>query len=145
MKPLWRRYLTTRRAVPKRPGIIGRAIGNWKQFLLAEAYNDPMAIVLILAHQEMLGMLLGTGQASTKRVPKTLEEPLAHWSWFEEAKVHRIIPAQAEHMHDERWNVMVPQRDGDGLVVGLLVQTRDGHFIAMGTPKTRSSGREQQL
>ncbi|MGK2742262.1 TraI/MobA(P) family conjugative relaxase [Tepidicaulis sp. LMO-SS28] len=76
---LWRRYLTTRRAVPRRPGIIGRAIGNWKQFLLAEAYNDPMAIVLILAQREMLNIVVleGFGPKKLKantRVPFGLSE-----------------------------------------------------------------------
>jgi hypothetical protein len=34
---LWQRYLTSRRcAAPKRSGVIGRAIGNWKWLLLAE-------------------------------------------------------------------------------------------------------------
>lgn len=95
MRPLWRRYLTTRRAVPKRPGIIGRAIGNWKQFLLAEAYNDPMAIVLILAHREMLNLLLGPRQVQAKRVPKTLEGPLAHWRQLAPAQVSRMKPQMA--------------------------------------------------
>jgi len=132
---LWRRYLTTRRAVPKRPGIIGRAIGNWKQFLLAEAYNDPMAIVLILAHQEMLNLLLGTGQASAKHVPKTLEGPLTHWRQLAPTQASRAKsskaarPQLAERMDDGKGNLVLLQRDGQGLVVDMLVQSPGGHFV----------------
>lgn len=51
---LWRRYLDKRKILPRQPSLTARALRNWKMFLLMEAYQDPLAMVLILAHREML-------------------------------------------------------------------------------------------
>jgi hypothetical protein len=142
---LWRRYLTARKPLVRRPGLISRAIGNWKLFLLTEAYNDPMAMVLILAHQEMLNMLLGTRQVQAQRVPKTLEGPLAHWRQLAPAQVSRMKPQmatrpeRAEQMQDGQGNVFAPRRNDQGMVVGLLVREQGGHFVAL--PKTVAPSR----
>ncbi len=135
---LWRRYLTTRRAVPKRPGVIGRAIGNWKQFLLAEAYNDPMAIVLILAHREMLSLLFGNIEdVRPKRLPKTLEGPLAHWQRLASAQaggeksLKQIRRKSVGTIKGGEGAALMLQRDDLGIVVGLLVKLADGRFQAI--------------
>ena len=54
---LWRRYLGKRKLLPRQPGLAARALRNWKMFLLMEADQDPLAMVLILAHREMLRTL----------------------------------------------------------------------------------------
>ncbi|MGK2742434.1 hypothetical protein ACSHT0_16250, partial [Tepidicaulis sp. LMO-SS28] len=142
---LWRRYLTAKKTLARRPGLIGRALVNWKLFLLTEAYNDPMAMVLILAHQEMLNLLLGTGQVRAKHVPKTLEGPLAHWRQLAPAQVSRMNPQmatrpeRAEQMQDGQGNVVAPRRNDQGMVVGLLVREQGGHFVAL--PRTVASSR----
>lgn len=53
-KALWRRYTTMRSSPVRSRSPIGRVIGNWKLFLMAEALNDPMALTLIVAHQAFL-------------------------------------------------------------------------------------------
>ncbi|MEQ8392314.1 MAG: TraI/MobA(P) family conjugative relaxase [Thalassospira sp.] len=51
---LWRRYLCNRKHLPIKPSWKARALRNWKIFLLTEAYQDPLAMTLIIAHREML-------------------------------------------------------------------------------------------
>ena len=153
---LWRRYLTTRRAVPKRPGIIGRAIGNWKQFLLAEAYNDPMAIVLILAHQEMLNLLLGGSprKATNKSIPRAVSGPLERlastptrqeiktegdgsaWSVSKEWKADLV---------DGKGAAIKLRRDEQNMVVGLLVKSANGHYVAIEASGPAQSPKNHQL
>ncbi|MBX2831461.1 MAG: relaxase/mobilization nuclease domain-containing protein [Rhodospirillales bacterium] len=54
---LWRCYLSSRRLLPKQRGLTAHALRNWKMFLLMEAHQDPLAMVLIMAHREMLGLM----------------------------------------------------------------------------------------
>ncbi|KZB66534.1 TraI/MobA(P) family conjugative relaxase [Thalassospira sp. MCCC 1A02491] len=54
---LWRRYLSTRKVMPRQPSLAARALRNWKMFLLMEASHDPLAMVLILSHKEFLSFL----------------------------------------------------------------------------------------
>lgn len=54
---LWKRYLGTRKPLLQHSTLLGRAARNWKMFLLMEAYQDPLAMVLIMAHREMLNSL----------------------------------------------------------------------------------------
>ncbi|URK16318.1 relaxase/mobilization nuclease domain-containing protein [Thalassospira sp. GO-4] len=53
---LWRRYLSTRKIIHRQPSLKVRALRNWKMFLLMEAYQDPLAMVLINAHRELLSL-----------------------------------------------------------------------------------------
>lgn len=65
---LWRRYLSTRKTMPRQPSLAVRALRNWKMFLLIEAYQDPLAMVLILAHQELLRSTLKTPHKNKKLI-----------------------------------------------------------------------------
>ena len=151
MRPLWRRYLAARKPLQRRPGLIGRAMANWKLFLLTEAYNDPMAMVLILAHQEMLNLLLGNGHATSKRLPKTLEGPLAHWQQLASAQVARTKLSKptrlepTEKLKDGKGNVIAPQRNDEGMVIGLLVKSAEGRFVATGIDFNRTDLPPMQL
>ncbi|WP_420560557.1 TraI/MobA(P) family conjugative relaxase [Tepidicaulis sp.] len=152
---LWRRYLTTRRAAPKRPGIIGRAIGNWKQFLLAEAYSDPMAIVLILAHQEMLGLLLldGPGRSSAKTVSKALAGPLMRWRQNAQADrkdIWKVTKPESSkiwvtNLDDGNGNTAQLRRNEKNMVVGLLLKFADGLYLSTGAARQIERDREQKL
>lgn len=55
---LWRRYLNTRKTMPRQPSLTTRALRNWKMFLLMEAYQDPLAMILVMAHREMMNIFL---------------------------------------------------------------------------------------
>ncbi|MBR9901830.1 MAG: relaxase/mobilization nuclease domain-containing protein [Rhodospirillales bacterium] len=65
---LWRRYLNKRKIPARQPGLKARALRNWKMFLLMEAYQDPLAMVLIIAHKELLSFL----STERSRTQKTL-------------------------------------------------------------------------
>ena len=54
---LWRRYLNTRKIIPPQPSLMARALRNWKMFLLMEANQDPLALTLVIVHQEILKTL----------------------------------------------------------------------------------------
>ena len=69
---LWRRYLDKRRILTQQPSLTARAIRNWKVFLLLEAHQDPLAMVLILAHQEMMA-IMSSSLARTTQVPYKTE------------------------------------------------------------------------
>tara|TARA_R110000868_G_scaffold56764_1_gene175644 strand:- start:10598 stop:11719 length:1122 start_codon:yes stop_codon:yes gene_type:complete len=70
---LWRRYLSTRKILPLQPTLTARALRNWKMFLLIEAYQDPLAMVLMIAHREMLDIATNSrakSGANSKKSPK---------------------------------------------------------------------------
>ena len=73
---LWRKFLTTRQAIPKTT-LFGRTKANWKLFLMTEAHADPLAMVLLIAHQEMLHMIFGPGGKMAAPIPKTVLPALA--------------------------------------------------------------------
>tara|TARA_R110000868_G_scaffold42448_1_gene143619 strand:+ start:270 stop:1121 length:852 start_codon:yes stop_codon:yes gene_type:complete len=68
---LWRRYLGKRKVLPRQPSLTARTLRNWKIFLLMEAYQDPLATVLIMAHREMLNILSTKSELKLQAVPKT--------------------------------------------------------------------------
>ncbi|WP_296992338.1 TraI/MobA(P) family conjugative relaxase [Thalassospira sp. UBA1131] len=67
---LWRRYLGQRKLLPRQPSLAARALRNWKMFLLMEADQDPLAMVLIMAHREMLRTLPPTPSISSRLLEK---------------------------------------------------------------------------
>tara|TARA_R110000796_G_scaffold250869_1_gene381056 strand:- start:14687 stop:15790 length:1104 start_codon:yes stop_codon:yes gene_type:complete len=64
---LWRRYLGTRNVTSKQPSLAARTVRNWKTFLLMEAHQDPLATVLVIAHQQMLKTLFVNADTFRKR------------------------------------------------------------------------------
>lgn len=67
---LWRRYLSTRKVMTRQPSLTARALRNWKMFLLMEAHQDPLAMVLILAHRELLRSLSPAPTINKAQYPK---------------------------------------------------------------------------
>lgn len=64
---LWRRYLGNRKILPAQPSLTARALRNWKMFLLMEAYQDPLAMILIIAHRETLMAFLPAHQKQSSQ------------------------------------------------------------------------------
>lgn len=52
---LWGKYIAGSRR-RRGPSLMGRAFRTWRQFLMADALNDPLAMAIIYAHQKMLGI-----------------------------------------------------------------------------------------
>lgn len=73
---LWRRYLSTRKIIHRQPSLMARALRNWKLFLLMEANQDPLALVLVSAHREMLNILSLTPTAKTHYSTHALQHQL---------------------------------------------------------------------
>ena len=67
---LWRRYLGTRKFLPKQHGLTAKALRNWKMFLLMEADQDPLAMVLTMAHRKFLDILIADTSSYQKPVAK---------------------------------------------------------------------------
>ncbi|AJD52758.1 relaxase/mobilization nuclease family protein [Thalassospira xiamenensis M-5 = DSM 17429] len=68
---LWRRYLNTRKTLHRQPSLTSRALRSWKMFLLIETHQDPLATVLIIAHQEFL-RTAAYGAKQSRRGPKNI-------------------------------------------------------------------------
>ncbi len=64
---LWKRYLGSRKSQFKRSTALGRAARNWKMFLMTEAHQDPLAMVLIFAHQELLRTVISETKQSQRK------------------------------------------------------------------------------
>jgi hypothetical protein len=60
--------------MPRQPSLAANALRNWKMFLLMEAHQDPLAMVLIMAHREMLSLLSPRTSLKKNRRPK-MERP----------------------------------------------------------------------
>lgn len=72
---LWRRYLGKREILPRQPSLSTRALRNWKMFLLLEAHQDPLAMVLILAHREVLSILTPKTFIDRANLPNSMKFP----------------------------------------------------------------------
>ena len=71
---LWKRYLGSRKSQFQHPTLLGSAARNWKIFLMIEAYQDPLAMVLIIAHRKMITDLF----LARSKQRKPLFEPRGH-------------------------------------------------------------------
>ena len=75
---LWRTYTQQ-----KKPGFLARTFrpSNWKYLLMAEAYKDPMALVILLTYQELLHALdeATTFRRPSYRPPKAARPALKAW------------------------------------------------------------------
>ncbi|WP_142850697.1 TraI/MobA(P) family conjugative relaxase [Telmatospirillum sp. J64-1] len=78
---LWNRFLATKSPTRKRSTLLSRTAANWKLFLLGEAYKDPLAMVLILAHQELLATIFEEASPvkGPRPAPKIVAPALAAW------------------------------------------------------------------
>lgn len=78
---LWRRYLQQRKQPPT---LLQKAMASWKLFLMTEAYADPLAMVLIMAHKEALDTFFGPApersKSAARKVPRSMEPLVAAWA-----------------------------------------------------------------
>ncbi|MCW9033515.1 MAG: relaxase/mobilization nuclease domain-containing protein [Alphaproteobacteria bacterium] len=72
---LWNRFLATKQAFPK-TSLFSRAKANWKLFLISEAHADPLAMVLLIAHQELLHKIFGPNSRTVASVPNSIAPAL---------------------------------------------------------------------
>lgn len=143
---LWRRYMQLRKSGKRRPGIVGRAIRGWKDYLYAGVIDDPMAMLIIISQRELTGALFSpvlSEPAKYKppvaRLEATLRPALSAWlasrriakdpelSGAAGRQLHEAVTkAGADCKQDDAGNLMVPIRDGQGHVRSLRLITPEG-------------------
>jgi phage/plasmid primase-like uncharacterized protein len=143
MPPLWRKYLGTRNLTPTRTTLLGRTLSNWKLFLISEAYRDPLAMVFLIAQQELLHLVFGDNRPTP--VTKLANPALAAWkkagnwatakplSWLAETR----STGRGCRMDDEG-NLLVPFKDRNGYMQAVRLYAPDGKIMDIGN--TRANG-----
>jgi hypothetical protein len=116
---LWRVYQNRRRLSPRT--LTERIAANWKQFLLNEAYHDPLGLVVIMMHKEMLNGIFGAGVG--RQVPKLCRPALRHW--MKNAKMES--PSDSDNS-----NQVIPFRDKNSQIWALWITNADGQTLTLG-------------
>lgn len=135
--PLWNRYIGARKQPWTKSTILGRAVSNWKLWLATEAYEDPLAMVLMIAHMEALRTVFGDPN-KPKRFPKTAAPALSalagkrEWIQLPKAAAVDLASSAGGAMIDPVGNRVAPVRNDKADLVGLLVIDKDGKALALG-------------
>ena len=149
-KRLWQKYLGMTRGQLKKQSLSGRAFNNWKEFLYADALNDPMAMAIIYYQRKMVETLLGNNpnfynksKSIIPPMPNSLEPILTHWKgkerWMQGEDIHSILNQSTKGKygisHDKDGNVILPYEDIKGNLWGLKVIAAGGKQINIGDHK----------
>lgn len=133
---LWRSYTQT-----KKPGFLQRAlhIRNWKDYLLAEAHKDALALAIVLTYKEAFHMLeeATTPRRQHSRPPRTVKPALATWfsatpwkapsmTWLKRDLYDMDLKA------DENGRVLFPFRDQKGHIWALKALDGQGRSAELG-------------
>ncbi|GAB3129297.1 TraI/MobA(P) family conjugative relaxase [Novispirillum itersonii] len=148
---LWRHYRQRQRAV-RRSGGLDRALRTWASFILVEAYSDPLAAVVLLAHREALTILLPSSDPFHRpaRISEASLAALRVWRNATPWQQTTARPAWAEKSRlgsagvkvDDLGNLIVPFRSSQGRaqgrIEGVLLVAKDGSTLTIG-PVSRDS------
>ncbi|MEQ8664851.1 MAG: TraI/MobA(P) family conjugative relaxase [Rhodospirillales bacterium] len=134
--PLWRRFLNVRKSAHKRSTMLGRMAGNWKLWLMTEAYEDPLAMVVLVAYQEALRGVLGSPDRQ-RRVPKDIEPQLAAWAakgqWRKvSARMTTNSASEPTGLVGREGREVRLVRDDELQIAELLLFDRNGKAIVIG-------------
>ena len=153
-RQLWNRYLGVSRGRLKRESVLGEAFRTWREFLYADALNDPLAMAIILTQKRMIQSLIpisrhnGPGSKSQRGpvFPKSLAPVMKAWmektSWADPK-------AAASHFLDSRMTIsnmaglkqnedgamLVPLRDIKGTLWAIEAHAPDGRVSVIGQKK----------
>ena len=135
---LWRRFSGARST------LLGRMAANWKTYLISQAYTDPLAMVIVTAHFELLHALTARPRARPRieRAPAALKGALAAWArsgaWATAARAgdkdraRRPRPWPGVKVDAQgRW--LVPFRDKANRIAGFKLIKTDGASMDIGT------------
>ncbi len=132
---LWRAYLRPGNRNGRRSTFLGRLAMNWKQFLINEAYRDPLALVIIIMHREMMDLAFGP----SPRVPKMVSPALRHWTgagtWADGRKNPWLTVRKVKGFglkEDGDGNLIIPFRDARGNIRALRCLAPDGKTLNIG-------------
>ena len=142
MPPLWRKYLGTRNLTPTRTTLLGRTLSNWKLFLISEAYRDPLAMVFLIAQQELLHLVFGDNRPTP--VTKLANPALAAWkkagNWATAKPLAWLADSRSTGRGcrmDEDGNLLVPFKDHNGYMQAVRLYSPDGKTMDIGSTQTR--------
>ena len=142
MPPLWRKYLGTRKLVPTRSTLLGRSLSNWKLFLISEAYRDPLAMVFLIAQQELLHLVFGDNRPTP--VTKLANPALAAWkaagNWATAKPLSWLAETRSTGRGcrlDDEGNLLVPFKDRNGYMQAVRLYAPDGKSLDIGNERTR--------
>ena len=132
---LWQAFLDTR----KRPSFLARNflnIRSWKDFLIADAMKDPLAMAIIITYKEFFRAL--EGAPAPTHVPRAILPALAHWFRALPWEAAKRRPASEEVVSglglqipaDAR--VIFPLRDSKKRTWAIRAVAPDGQACEMG-------------
>jgi phage/plasmid primase-like uncharacterized protein len=140
--PLWRKYLGTRKLVPTHSSLLGRSLSNWKLFLISEAYRDPLAMVFLIAQQELLHLVFGNDKPTP--VTKLANPALAAWkaagNWAKAKSLTWLSDTRSTGRGcrmDEDGNLLVPFKDRNGHMQAMRLYAPDGKTMDIGNSRAR--------
>jgi hypothetical protein len=139
---LWRTYRQ------QKPGFLGRHLFNlrsWRDYLLADAHKDPLALAIIVTYKELLHTVdeALTPRRAPYRAPKSIRPALRTWyaasPWKPPALagIGKGDVAAMDLKADEDGRLLFPFRDRDGHVWALRALDADGHGCDIGDPAGR--------
>ena len=125
---LWRMF-TQQRRTSAMQGFLRRNVLNlhaWRDYLLADAHKDALAMAIIISYRELLHSLEGSpAPAPRAHAPKSIMPALRHW--FGELPWETPDTPTLHPDHIEGVGMKI---DGDGRIV-LPMRTRDGRTWAL--------------
>lgn len=135
---LWRMYRQE-----KRPGFLGRHIFNlrsWRDYLMADAVKEPMAMVIMVTYKELLHTIdeILTPRRAPYRPPKSLAPALETWFAASPWKPPAIAGVTKGDVHamdlktDDAGRLIFPFRDEDGHVWAVRALDGQGRSCDIG-------------
>ena len=137
---LWQAFLDTR----KRPSFLARNflnIRSWKDFLIADAMKDPLAMAIIITYKEFFRAL--EGAPAPTHVPRAILPALAHWfrtlPWKPlESSIRDASKNSEPSLKVAGDNKAVfPLRDREGCTWGIRAVDTQGRTCDVGSSQAR--------
>ncbi|MEW5993031.1 MAG: TraI/MobA(P) family conjugative relaxase [Candidatus Zixiibacteriota bacterium] len=141
MDRLWKTYRQE-----KKSGFLRRALHmrNWKDYLLAEAHKDALALAIVLAYKELLHLVdeATTPRRPPYRPPKSLNPVLETWFSASQWKAPDIpwLKSGLEDMAlraDGEGKTLFPFRDADGRIWAMRALDGLGRTCEIGDVAAR--------
>ena len=137
------RYLGLSRSKLVKQSLTGQAFNTWKEFLYADALNDPLAMAIIIYQKKMINTMLGLNpnfHAKSKLPPKSLDPAIAHWKaatqWIKQDQVKQWFNddnIKASGLkQDDQGDLLIPLVDAKGQITAIKAVAQDGRVADIG-------------
>jgi hypothetical protein len=140
---LWQHYRQEKKST-----FLGRNVFNlrsWKDYLLADAHKDALALAIIVTYKELLHSIeeVLTPRRAPYRAPRSISPALQSWyaaSPWKQPAIAGIAKADVDAMDlkaDDQGRVLFPFRDREGHVWAVRALDADGRTCDVGDPADR--------